>query len=60
VNKYLKDTKLLNRVLNEIQKIGWNNLIESNENLTILNFKYEENSRCHILKINITDAVCIN
>ncbi len=60
MNKYLKDTKLLNRVLNEIQKIGWNNLIESNENLTILNFKYEENSRCHILKINITDAVCIN
>jgi hypothetical protein len=60
VNKYLKDTKLLNRVLNEIQKIGWNNLIESNENLTILNFKYEENSRCHFLKINITDAVCID
>ncbi len=60
MNKYLKDTKLLNRVLNEIQKIGWNNLIESNENLTILNFKYEENSRCHFLKINITDAVCID
>ena len=57
MNKYLKDTKLLNRVLKEIQKIGWDNLIECNENLSILSFKYEENSRCHILKINITDAV---
>ena len=43
--------------MKEIESIGWNNLVDCNENFTALTFQYEENSRVHTLKINLIDSV---
>ena len=43
--------------MKEIEAIGWKNLTDCNENFTMLVFKYEESSRIHSLKINLSEFV---
>ncbi|CAF0819887.1 unnamed protein product [Brachionus calyciflorus] len=54
--EFLNSIDFYKRVVSEIDRIGWRNLVKVNETFTELVFEYEENSRVHEITIILTET----